>query len=142
LDLSHFHIHNGSEKHLFVALRSLRYLRKLHLGGLYCTEISVESLTEVLPSLQVLEALALRCFDLRNGDQQLFIALKSLSYLRKLNLFCTKISPAGATNLAAALPSLRNLTMILLTNIPRDENGQFLRILKEAARQIPDHYFR
>jgi hypothetical protein len=109
---------------------------------LYCTEISVESLTEVLPSLQVLEALTLRWFYLHNGDQQLFIALKSLSYLRELNLPLTKISPAGATNLAAALPSLRNLTMILLTNIPRDENGQFLRILKEAARQIPDRCFR
>ena len=129
---------DGSQRRLFVALRSLKYLKELELRRDEFTQIDAESLAEVLPSLQLLEKLSLRWFDLSNtSDQQLFTAVGSLRFLQKLDLLCTCISPASATNLTAVLPTLRNLTSIWLPKIPHDENGAFRRGLKAAAELVP-----
>ena len=129
---------DGRDRGLFVALRSLKYLKELELHGSRSTQIDAETLAEVLPSLQLLEKLSLRWFDLSNtSDQQLFTVVGSLRFLQKLDLSFTDISPAGATNLTAVLPTLRNLTSIWLPMILHDQNRAFRRGLNAAAELVP-----
>ena len=126
-----------SQKQVFVALRSLKCLKELKLD---CdiNKDSVETLAELLLSLQLLEKLQLRRLNLSNNcDQRLFTAVQSLSYLKELDLLFTEVSPAGARNLTAVLPSLRNLTKIVLPRIEHDKNGEMRKILAEEASRIP-----
>ena len=126
------------EKQVFVALWSLKYLKKLKLRCYGVAKDSAETIAKVLSSLQLLEELELTGFDFsNNSDQQLFTAVQSLSYLKKLDLLHTRISPAGVRNLTAVLPTLRNLTCIRLPEIKQDENSEFRERLEEAARRIP-----
>ena len=142
LVLRRFYFPNGSEKQVFVALRSLKYLKKFQLSFCDIAKDSAETLAEVLLSLQLLEELKLTQLDLSNSDQRLFTAVQSLSYLKKLVLCSTKISPAGTRNLTTVLPTLRSLTFIWFPQIQHDENLEFRKRLVEVARGIPGLDFR
>ena len=127
-------IDDGSEKQLFTAVGKLTYLKELELMWYMITQAGADSLAEVLPSLQLLEKLELRCINFAGiNDQQLFTAIGSLSCLKELHLSGTKITNAGAENLIDALPSLRHLTCIRLPVI----YGTLRSRLVAAASQVP-----
>ena len=102
-------------KQLSASLKSLKYLKELHLEEI---DIDGEALAEVLPSLQLLEKLTLIRVD--DDCKHLFASLKSLKYLKELHL--EEIDIDGEA-LAEVLPSLRLLEKLVLDfNYLNDED--------------------
>ncbi|CAB3996090.1 NLR family CARD domain-containing 3-like isoform X2 [Paramuricea clavata] len=127
-------IDDESGKQLFAAVGKLTYLKELDLRSCEITQAGADSLAEVLPSLQLLEMLSLREIDFRNvNDHQLFSAVGSLNYLKELHLYRSKITDAGAEILIDALPSLRNLTCIILFEICEPLRSRLIA----AAGRVP-----
>ena len=117
----------------------MKYLKEFILYFTDITQSGDEALADVLPSLQLLEKLALPCIDFENeSDQQLFTALRSLHFFKELNLCGTIVTETGAATLTSVLPTLRNLKRISLPwRIENDENGALRRELEEAADLVP-----
>ena len=109
---------DSCDKQLFGALGKLKYLKELHLGSFRATETDVETLAEVLPSLQLLERLVLAFYKYTNFNnscyKQLFGALGKLKYLKEIDLKRIDITLTGAESLAEVLPSLQLLEVLKL----------------------------
>jgi Leucine-rich repeat (LRR) protein len=120
---------NGSEKQLYMALTSLKYLKELNLAESKINQTGAIALTKVLPALQLLEKLVLGEIDFDNrSEKQLFHAVGELKYLKKLDLGKNTITQTGAVTLAEVLPSLQLLEKLVFTKIDFDNgsNEQFL----------------
>ncbi len=73
-------VDSWTDEKLFAALGKLKYLKELNLKHFSVTEIDVETLAQVLPSLQLLERLVLELYLNKNDDscvKQLFGALEN-----------------------------------------------------------------
>ena len=108
---------DGSEKGLFAALRSLKYLKELQLGRYGFIQTDVETLAEVLPSLPLLEKLVLLGFDISDVDGRergLCAALRSLNFLKELELCGDRCTQTDAEALTEVLPSLQFLEELSL----------------------------
>ena len=106
-------------KQLFAALGNLKYLKELDLGKTYISKTVAGSLACVLPSLKLLEKLALKDID---NDEQMCAALVNLKYLKELDLDRTNITKTGLEALSRVLPSLTLLEKLVLGSIdPRDK---------------------
>jgi Leucine-rich repeat (LRR) protein len=109
---------------VFEALRSLRCLKHLDIGGnaVYKTEITeTNALAQVLSSLQLLEKLVLGeiiCDEFREIEKSLFLAVGKLKKLKELQLQQDGfITETGAIALAEVLPSLQLLEKLVLGEI-------------------------
>ena len=113
---------------LFAALGNLKYLKELELNEMHISETTgAEALTRVLPSLTLLEKLALRY--IRSGDvceRQLLPALGNFKYLKELDLRSKNFSDTGIKVLARVLPSLTLLEKLVLGYITVDEKRKQL----------------
>ena len=116
---------NSCDKQLFGALGKLKYLKELHLGSFRSTVTDVETLAEVLPSLQLLERLVIAFYEYTNFNnscsKQLFGALGKLKYLKELYLGSFISTVTGAESLAEVLPSLQLLEVLKLGRIDFDD---------------------
>ena len=101
-------------KQLFAALGSLKYLKELDLGKTCISKTVAGSLACVLPSLKLLEKLALKGIDY---DEQMCAALVNLKYLKELDLYKTNITKTGLEALGCVLPSLTLLEKLVLGGI-------------------------
>ena len=118
LVLGNIDFDNESEEKLFYAIMKLRSLKKLDLTSTELAQTGTGALAEVLPSLQVLETLALGKIDFDNtSEKQLFVAVAKSKYLKKLDLDVSKITQTGAVTLAEVLPSLQLLETLWLGEI-------------------------
>ncbi len=121
-DVVEIAVDNSCDKQLFGALRNLKYLKELNLGFLNTTETGVETLAEVLPSLQLLEKLELDVnrskvtFDI-SRNKQLFGALRRLKYLKELDICFLNTTET----LAEVLPLLQLLEVLKLGEIVLDD---------------------
>ena len=96
---------------LFAALANLKYLKELHLNFV----VTTEALVHVLPSLTLLEKLVLEGnYSDDECDEQLFVALGNLKYLKELHLVRVYITEHGTRTLAHVLPSLTLLEKLVL----------------------------
>ena len=96
---------------LFAALANLKYLKELHLNFV----VTTEALVHVLPSLTLLEKLVLEGnYSDDECDEQLFVALGNLKYLKELHLLRVYITEHGTRTLAHVLPSLTLLEKLVL----------------------------
>ena len=130
-------------KQLFGALGKLKYLKELNLRDFSVTETGVETLAEVLPSLQLMEKLVFELYLKGDYDvscvKKLFGALGKLEYLKELSLMVFSIAQTGVETLAEVLPSLQLLEKLELMGVKfndRVENQLFsavgkLKYLKE-----------
>jgi Ran GTPase-activating protein (RanGAP) involved in mRNA processing and transport len=117
-------IDDESEKQLFTAVGKLMYLKELQLKWNNITQAGVDSLAEVLPSLQLLEKLVLEDVNHDDDDdddddddesgKQLFAAVGKLMYLKELQLKWNKITQASVDSLAEVLSSLQLLEKLEL----------------------------
>ena len=114
-----------SDTELFHAVRKLKYLKELDLSAIRISPQGVVALTDILPSLPLLEKLVLGECDLdRGNDEQLFYALVKLKYLKDLNLLHTKITPLGVEALIKILPSLQLLENLVFGEINFDSDSE------------------
>ena len=113
----------GNAKQLFAALGNLKYLKELDLGKACISKTVAESLACVLPSLKLLEKLALKDIDY---DEQMCAALVNLKYLSELDLDKRKVTETGVETLGRVLPSLTLLEKLALSIDPRDKCGEEL----------------
>ena len=97
LALGTIHFYDRCQERLFAALGKLKYLKELDFQWTHITQTGAEALADVLPSLRLLEKLALGKihFDDR-CKKQMFAALGKLKYLKELNIHCTYITQTGA----------------------------------------------
>ena len=97
IKLKGFKFESESEKQLFSSIAKVRSLKKLSLTVDWChnTLTEVDTLAEALAELKLLEKLSLRFINFTKGDQQLLIAIRSLSYLKELDLRRTTITQAS-----------------------------------------------
>jgi Ran GTPase-activating protein (RanGAP) involved in mRNA processing and transport len=133
LKLGKFCLYDGGSKQLFAALGKLKYLKKLKFDVARITQTGAEALTDVLPSLHCLDELFL---SFCRFDHQLFTALRSLRFVKKLYLFGTTVTQTDASTLTSVLPTLRNLKVIGLPKIKNDEIGTRRRKLKEEVTHL------
>ncbi|CAB3978137.1 hypothetical protein MVEG_01350 [Paramuricea clavata] len=118
LVLGRIDAYNGCEEQLFAALGKLKYLKEINFQWTGNIKTDPEALAEVLPSLQLLEKLALGSINFAGRCQkQLFAALGKLKYLKELNFQWTRITQTGAEALADVLPSLQLLEKLALGKI-------------------------
>ena len=111
------------EQQLFAALGNLKYLKELDLSEMNIRKTGAEALARVLPSLTLLEKLALRHVsdDGECNHEQLFAAFENLKYLKELDLSEVYINKTGAKALARVLPSLTLLEKLVLGCVSDDE---------------------
>ena len=103
---------------LFAALANLKYLKELHLNFV----VTTKALVHVLPSLTLLEKLVLEGNDPDDEcDEQLFVALGNLKYLKELHLVRVNITEHGTRTLAHVLPSLTLLEKLVLKGNDSDD---------------------
>ena len=96
---------------LLAALANLKYLKELYLNFVVATE----AFAHVLPSLTLLETLALGGISSYDEcSKQLFAALGNLKYLKELHLICWNITVSRTKTLAHVLPSLTLLERLVL----------------------------
>jgi Ran GTPase-activating protein (RanGAP) involved in mRNA processing and transport len=95
---------------MFIAIKLLKRLRKLSLGGEEVTK-GVQAFLDMLSSLSILEVVVFPCFDLGNSD---FDPFKSLRCLRILDLCNTNIDDSNGEALARVLPTLHLLEKLAL----------------------------
>ncbi|CAB4036828.1 NLR family CARD domain-containing 3-like, partial [Paramuricea clavata] len=118
-------IHDDGVIGCFDALRSLTYLKNLHLGRSTITQTGAVTLANVLPSLQLLEKLVLKKIEFDDECQKhLFHAVGKLKYLKELDLGWSKTTHTGAVTLAEVLPSLQLLEKLVLKKIEFDDECQ------------------
>ena len=114
-----------SNKHLFLAVSKLKYLKKLSLSYDGDGSTDLIPLTEVLPSLRFLEELTLKNLRFDDGNEtQLFhaIAIGRLQYLKKLILCDFNIAKTDFIHLAEVLPSLQWLEELELGDVGTDDD--------------------
>jgi Ran GTPase-activating protein (RanGAP) involved in mRNA processing and transport len=110
------------QKHLFHAVGKLKYLKELDLSFSKISQTGAVTLANVLPSLQLLEKLALQNIEFDDECQKhLFHAVGKLKYLKELDLSFSKISQTGAVTLANVLPSLQLLEKLVFKVIEFDD---------------------
>ena len=128
---------NMDDERFFGAIKLLKRLRKLDLGGINVCEEN--AFFDMLSSLLMLEEIVFPSFVSRNScsTSGYFSALKSLRYLRNLDLHCSKICKSAEEGLALGLASLQLLERLALGVITCDNQKQLfialgnLRYLKE-----------
>ena len=104
---------------LLAALANLKYLKELYLNFVVATE----AFAHVLPSLTLLEKLALGGISSYDEcSKQLFAALGNLKYLKELHLICWNITGSGTKTLAHVLPSLTLLEKLVLKGNGSDDD--------------------
>ena len=140
LFLGRIYFEDGCHKQLFVALGKLKYLKKLNLLLTDITQTDVETLTDVLSSLQFFENLSFREINCDDGCQkQLFASLGKLKYLKEYGLCFTCITQTSAEALADVLPSLHCLEKLHLICISCENEGdqhQSMNQLFTALRSL------
>ena len=125
------YVESWIDEQLFAALGKLKYLKELNLKQFYVTEIDVETLAQVLPSLQLLERLVLELYLDENDDscvKQLFGALGKLKYLKEFNLCGINVTETTAEALAEVLPSLHLLKKLGLEFETDTDNSCYKRL--------------
>ena len=122
---------------LFSAIKSLKRLRKLSLGGVVVLD-GEEAFSDMLSSLSILEDIVFPDLSLINNDSitGCFMTFESLGYLRSLDLRSTAICGAITGALACVLPSLQSLEMLGLTLDLRSEDNESERILFAAFGKL------
>ena len=98
-------------------VQSLIYLKNLDLSH---TKIYSKALADVLPTLQLLERLALGSFWC---DKRQILALGKLKYLKELDLFCSRVDELDAMSFAELLPSLQLLEVLVLGDVEFNEGS-------------------
>ena len=121
------HNHDESEIELCNAIGKLNYLKELSLSS------SVEGLAGILPLLQLLEKLEIRCDN--ESNKQLFDAVEELKYLKKLKLSYSWVTRTDLIPLAEALPSLQLLEELELIGINFDGGGSETQLFR-AVREL------
>ena len=118
LTLKNLEFDDGSGTQLFHAIGKLQYLKKLILCGSSIAKTDLIHLAEVSRSLQWLEELELKYFEIDDADDEcnvkLFCAIEELKYLKKLTLFISGYTQVDLIPLAKALPSLQWLEELKL----------------------------
>ena len=132
------------DEQLFAALGNLKYLKELDVRKVYIRKTGAEALARVLPSLTLLEKLALGhiLFDDECNEHALLAALGNLKYLKILDLGDVCIRKTGAATLTATLPRLRSLKIFWFPRIGNDEDGTLKNNLKTAASFVPKCFER
>ena len=130
---------DGCNKQLLAALGNVKYLKDLDLLSI---KTGAEALARVLPSLTLLEKLALGRirFDDEYKEHALFAALGNLKYLKVLGLSRIYISKTGAATQTTTLPRLRSLKIFRLPEIGNDKDGTLKNNLRTAASFVPTVY--
>ena len=139
-----------NKRQMYLAVGKLKYLKELDLLRSSVDEFGAMVLAEILPSLQLLEILALGIVEFNEGsNKQLFLAVAKLKYLKKLSL--SYYNEDGSTDLIPltdVLPSLQFLEELTLNNFKFDDGSgtqlfhaigrlQYLKKLKFWGLLIP-----
>ena len=136
LEVTGFDREGESDTQLFHAVGKLKYLKELNLSAIKITPQGVVALTDILPSLPLLEKLVLGKCDLdRGNDEQLFYALVKLKYLKHLDLLYAKITPLGVEALIKILPSLQLLENLVFGKINFD-SGSEARLFQAVGKLL------
>ena len=110
-------------ENIFSAIKLLKNLKKLDLGGMKVNNGKV--FIEILSSFLFLEEIVFPDVLIHDdGVTGFFYALRSLRYLKKLDLGRSTITQAGDITLADVLPSLRLLEKLVVGNIGFDDECQ------------------
>ena len=122
LELGKIDLDYECDEQLFAALGNLKYLKELYLSEIYVWKTGAKALARVLPSLTLLEKLALGhiLFDDECDEHALLPTLGNLKYLKELDLSEIHIRKTGAKALARVLPSLTLLEKLELGKIDLD----------------------
>ena len=114
-----------NKRQMYLAVGKLKYLKELDLLRSSVDEFGAMVLAEILPSLQLLEILALGIVEFNEGsNKQLFLAVAKLKYLKKLSL--SYYNEDGSTDLIPltdVLPSLQFLEELTLNNFKFDDGS-------------------
>ena len=113
-----------SESQLFKAIEKLKYLKEIDLSESNLTQLGVAALTEILPSLKLLEKLVLATNSDITYDKELFHAVGKLKYLKVLDLCSIKITQQGVVTLINMLPSLKMLESLTFSEIDLDSESE------------------
>ncbi|XP_028399723.1 protein NLRC5-like isoform X1 [Dendronephthya gigantea] len=132
---------DDNAKQLFALLLKVRSLKKLSLdySGRHSTQVGIDALAEALPAMKFLETLSLDCINFTKvkGEQQLMTAIGSLSFLKKLDLFCSSITQAGTETLTVVLPNLYNLRRFTLPRFEIQDFTQREKLKEDLRRVVP-----
>ena len=110
-------------ENIFSAIKLLKNLKKLDLGGMKVNNGKV--FIEILSSFLFLEEIVFPDVLIHDdGVTGFFYALRSLRYLKKLDLGLSTITQAGDVTLADVLPSLQLLEKLVVGNIRFDDECQ------------------
>ena len=124
LVLTDMNVANMDYERFFSAIKLLKHLRKLNLGGVKIRH--EKAWFEMLSSLSILEEIVFPIVVLMNTDCMTadFSSLESLRYLKNLDLHCTKIRKPSVEALARVLPSLQLLEKLVLGRMNFDDGCQ------------------
>ena len=139
---------DGSETQLLHAVGKLKHLKKLIIFNAKITQLGVVALTEILPSLPLLESLELEMIEFESessgeSETQLFRGVEKLKYLKELNLSETKITPLGLEALTELLRSLPLLEKLCLGECDLDKgiDEEFLDVVGRLKYLRALHFF-
>ena len=126
------------EEQLLYAVGKLPCLKELWLKCVNITQPGAEALADAFLPLQLLQSLSFLEISFDDGcEDQLFIAVEKLTYLKKLSFAGSETTQSAAVKLTAVLPKLCNLAFISLPEIKNNENRVYFDELKNAALLIP-----
>ena len=140
LVLSDMSVVNMDDERFFGAIKLLKRLRKLDLGGIILRE--AKALLDMLPSLLLLEEIVFPAVVLGDIGSSVgyFGALVLLRYLKNVDLRWTKMCKSAKEGLARTLPSLQMLQKLVLGKMVGSDNEKEiylalgnLKYLKEAG---------
>ena len=112
------------ESQLFNAIEKLKYLKEIYWSESNITQEDVAALSEILPSLQLLEKLVLVNNFGSLIDKELFHTVGKLKYLRELKLKCIKITPQSVVTMIKVLQSLKMLEILTLGEVDLDSENE------------------
>ena len=147
LRLSTRNLSNGGYVRLYDAISKLEYLRKLELE-IFHDNNEAETLTKVLPSLELLEELSLSWYTNKldsEDEKQMFAAIGKSRYLKKLCYHCPYKSCSNVGAFCEMLPSLRLLETLELWQF-KSKNGSekkelFIAVGKLKHLKTLDFFF-
>ena len=142
-------LYSCNKRQMYLAVGKLKYLKELDLLRSSVDKFDAMALAEILPSLQLLEILALGIVEFNEGsNKQLFLAVAKLKYLKKLSLSYDEDGSTDLIPLTDVLPSLQFLEELTLNNFKFDDGSgtqlfhaigrlQYLKKLNLWDVQIP-----
>ena len=124
----------GNKRQLFLAVGKLKYLKELDLFRSSVDEFGAIALAEVLPSLQLLEILALGIVHINeDSSKQLFLAAAKLKYLKKLSFYIIDDS-SDLIPLTEVLPSLQFLEELTSGRLEFNDDGGETQLFHAIGR--------